>query len=307
VTMFEARLRNKLSDHSLEQMVGKVLPEDSYDLLVTGHIRLLKPNGMPLLTFLPGAIPKDVRESTYPGLHRIRGKTDNRGPASGTARIKKAGTRTRSVPVMSSIVGNMEAVKPFGYCRLTAFTAKETESWHDIQPMFRTMADLFAEHVPDRYRQQMSVVADTQPEWVIPGTPYTTITVNNTYPTGVHTDKGDLDKGFSCLATLRHGNYYGGKLVFPQFRVAVDMHDGDMILMDAHEWHGNTAMYCSTCNERLFNYGHKCAESHILDTVPERISIVAYYRSNMVNCGTYEEELAKGQRKAERRSGAASV
>jgi hypothetical protein len=162
------------------------------------------------------------------------------------------------------------------------------------------MADLFAEYVPDRYRQQMSVVADTQPDWVIPGTPYTTITVNNTYPTGVHTDKGDLDKGFSCLAVLRRGNYHGGRLVFPQFRVAVDMQDGDMILMDAHEWHGNTAMYCTDCGERLFNYGHKC---NVLNTIPERISIVAYYRTEMQKCGTYEEELAKGQAKAEVRSG----
>jgi len=295
--MIEARLRTQLSDDAVDALFGKVLPENAYDMLVTGHTRLLKPNGQPLLVYLPGAIPVATREATYPPLHRIRAKTDNRGPASGSERIKRGGTRTRSMLVMSNIVGNMESVPPFGYCRLTAYTAKETQGWAEVQPMFREMAELFHEHVPERHKAQMAVVNKTQPEWVIPGTPYTTITINNTYPTGVHTDKGDLDAGFSCLATLRRGRYKGGKLVFPQFRVAVDMQDGDLLLMDAHEWHGNTAMFCSDCNERLVNYGHQHTNQ-----VPERISIVAYYRTGMQACDTYENERAKGEQRAEARS-----
>jgi len=136
------------------------------------------------------------------------------------------------------------------------------------------MADVFAEAVPDRHRTHVQWCQRTRPDWVIRGTPYTTITVNNTYATGVHTDKGDLDEGFSCLAVLRRGTYTGGCLTFPEYRVAVDLQDGDMLLMDAHEWHGNTELIKG-------------------DAEAERVSVVAYYRTAIAKCDTAEAEAAK--------------
>jgi hypothetical protein len=75
-------------------------------------------------------------------------------------------------------------------------------------------------------------------------------------------------------------------LVFPEFRVAVDMHDGDVLLMDAHEWHGNTRIVCA-CGDEPNGACAVCGA--------ERISIVSYYRSNMVNCGTAEEEANRAE------------
>ena len=114
--------------------------------------------------------------------------------------------------------------------------------------------------------------------------PWTTVTVNNTYPTGVHKDQGDLDEGFSNLAVLRRGDYAGGHLTFPRYRVAVNMQDGDLILMDAHEWHGNTQMRLDSEDA-------------------ERISVVLYYRTNMITCGTAEEEIEHAKRTASKALG----
>jgi hypothetical protein len=107
--------------------------------------------------------------------------------------------------------------------------------------------------------------------------------VNNTYPTGVHTDSGDLEEGFSNLSCLRRGDYSGGIFVFPEYRVGFDMQDGDVLLMDAHQWHGNTRM-----------------ELHSEDA--ERISIVCYYRTDMAKCGTAEEEAQRAFMAAEKRA-----
>jgi hypothetical protein len=111
----------------------------------------------------------------------------------------------------------------------------------------------------------------------------------------VHTDKGDLDKGFSTIFTLRRGEYTGGRFVFPEYRVAVDMQDGDLILMDAHQWHGNTAIVCR-CGSRLTQMCRTCDA--------ERISVVSYMRTAMTSCGSEEEEIKKAQEFREKTKGA---
>lgn len=276
----EYRCRTVIPDEELESKQGKIQTDEDYNLLATGPVRILKPDGRPLLVYLPGAIPQELNDQVYPDLTKIRAKTDNRGLASGSRRAKGAGQRTKALAVPSAIIGYYDGKANPYHCRLTAYTARETEGWERVQPLFRFIADRFAEMVPDRYQAQMEVVSRTQPDWVIPGTPFTTITVNNTYPTGVHTDKGDLDAGFSCLAVLRRGVYTGGILTFPAFRVAVDLKDGDLILMDAHEWHGNTAL------EKL-------------SPDAERISVVCYYRTEMEKCDPLPAEMAKAEQVAE--------
>jgi hypothetical protein len=159
----------------------------------------------------------------------------------------------------------------------------------------------------------MEFVRRTDADWMIPGTPFTTVTINNTWPTAVHTDKGDLDAGFSNLTVLRRGSYTGGVFVFPRYRIGFDLHDGDLILMNAHEWHGNTQIVCATCGEKLNGY-HECErtvapltdaeETRIINRV-ERISVVAYYRTRMVECGTIEDEAEKARVLSEQRAAAA--
>lgn len=258
----------------------------------------------------------------YPTLHDLRRfETDNRGLAAGTGRVpgrvtgkvSKAYTvdpnaprRTRSQPVASMIAGAFDPSPSKQYCRLTAWTGRETDAFDGLRPLFRGIGDAFAAEVPDRFQSQMAFVRRTPEDWVVPGTPFTTITINNSYPTGVHTDKGDLDAGFSNLTTLRRGSYSGGVFVFAEYRVGVDMQDGDLLLMDAHEWHGNTAMTCNDCGQRMGPPSpidaHEACEA-------ERISIVCYYRTKMAECGTAEEEAQRAAAHAEHRiaMGAAAV
>jgi hypothetical protein len=230
-------------------------------------------------------------------LHGLRNSvTDNRGQASGSQRVLERGgseLRTRARKVPSSIIGAFDAQGPKQYCRLTAWTGRETDKFETIHPLLRSIDYHLAAHVADRYRAQMEQVRATAPEWVIPGTAFTTITVNNSYATGVHKDKGDLDAGFSTLACLRRGTYTGGRLVFPEYRVAVDMQDGDLLLMDAHAWHGNTRLYC-TCGNDLNGMCGVCGA--------ERISLVAYYRTKMTDCGSAADEAERAKVYAENRN-----
>lgn len=276
--MLSMRLRARISQQELEQKIGKIVTDDDYNVLLTGSAQVYKPNGELLLVYLRQGIRPETIEWAYPILTTIRVQTRNRGNASGSKRAT-VNRANMARPVNSAIIGNIDPVSGgrFPYCRQTAWTGENTEQFSALYPYFQEVAEVFAANVPDRFKVQHERAMQTKPEWVIPGTPYTTITVNNTYATGVHQDAGDLKEGFSCLSTLRRGQFTGGRLVFPEFRVAVDMQDGDVLLMDAHEWHGNTQI-----------------EKHSEDA--ERISCVFYYRTEMIGCGTAAQELERAKR-----------
>ena len=288
----------------MAEKVGKILTPADYNMLLTGPCLVRKPNGQPLAIYLPDAMPTELRELGYPILNELRSSTtQNRGMASGTKRVGSTEHgRTDSLPVPSAIIGAFDPSGPQQFCRLTAWTGQETEKFAALQPLFEWVGEQMRTHVADRWQAQMSYVEKTDPAWTIPGTPFTTITVNNTYPTGVHTDKGDLDAGFSTIFCLRRGFYTGGCLTFPEYRVAVDMQDGDLILMDAHEWHGNTQLNCACGGPPRTKAGNpgpcsKCGA--------ERISVVSYYRTKMAACGTPADEAARQRAYAENRFEAA--
>lgn len=289
------RLRSKVSDRAItETLAGKILAPADYDVLITGPTRITRPDGKPLCVYLPGALADQAADpAVYAVLHFMHSYgTDNRGLASGSRRLLTAsGKRSYALRVRSLIAGSYDMPPHRGGCRLTAWTGQNLPQWEALHPMLRTIADRMAEHVPDRYEAQLGEAKRAHPEWVVPGTPFTTITVNNSYSTGVHTDKGDLEAGFSTIACLRRGEYTGGQLVFPAYRVAVDMHDGDLLLMDAHDWHGNVAITCA-CGTRLNGPCKTCGA--------ERISIVSYFRSKITECGTPEQEYEKATHQRER-------
>lgn len=290
------RVRSRLHPDSLEAVKGTVITDDAYDVLLTGPARVFMPDGRPLCVYLPGAMSGYVTEEQYAVLHSLRsGKTNNRGLASGS-RATQVGEQKRQyfMHVSSSILGAFDPGGTFKFCRLTAWTGRHLPEWQLLQPVLQRVAKQMQDHVPERYAAQMEEIDRTHPDWVVPGTPFTTITVNNTYPTGVHTDKGDLDKGFSTIFTLRRGSYTGGRFVFPEYRVAVDLQDGDLILMDAHQWHGNTAITCA-CGERRISFCDTCGS--------ERISVVSYMRTAMTSCGSEAEENARAIAYRERTKG----
>jgi hypothetical protein len=295
--MTSARLRSRISKQEIDEIKGKVITDGAYDLLMTGPARLLLPDGRPLCVYLPGAMQELVTEEQYAILHSLRTvRTDNRGLAGATRRVRVGDQkRTYAKNLASSMVGAADPTSVFNFCRLTQWTGKHLPEWEALHPLLRAVAGQLRMHVPERFSAQAEEIGKVHPDWVVPGTPFTTITVNNTYPTGVHTDKGDLDKGFSTIFTLRRGSYSGGVFVFPEYRVAVDLKDGDLILMDAHQWHGNTALVCA-CGETRTSMCETCGA--------ERISVVSYMRTAMTSCGSELEEIKRAQEFREKTKGA---
>lgn len=297
------RVGFRVADSVLERdVVSRTLDERDYNLLLNGAggpVMVYMPDGRPLACYLPGALSGVMDEvGAYGILHPLHSSmTNNRGMASGSKRIERGGgggTRSDAMNVSSVILGAFEQSGVYRYCRMTEWTGRNLPEWEGMAPLFRVIARHFEERVTERYNVQMALARKTDAGWVVPGTPFTSITVNNSYPTGVHKDDGDLEDGFSTIACIRRGDYEGGVLVFPQYRVAVDMNDGDLLLMDAHQWHGNTRMTCA-CGERIVNkFCSHCGA--------ERISIVSYFRTRMADCGSPDEEFDRAVANTEKRS-----
>lgn len=284
-----------LSDDEAANLAGTTLGDDSFDTLVTESIRILKEDGSPLLIFRKGVLPLAHCKAAFDNLYDAAQSSYNRGMAGGTVDPEKtsyredrigtvSGTRykprlkdgtlsktTYANSVQSGIVGYFDKAARFPYCRLTAFNINHPERFAAAMPLIRDVDRVFAENVPERYAAQKAIVEQTSPDFTISGTVFTTLTVNMNFQTAVHTDKGDYKPGFGVLTALRRGKFTGCYFVLPKYRIAADMKTGDVLLVDVHEWHGNSPIHPTGKYERL--------------------SLVFYYRDGMKECGTVEEEL----------------
>jgi Oxygenase domain of the 2OGFeDO superfamily len=306
--VIDLRIRTRISDAELSEKRGLIVTDDDYNVLVTRDARVHRPDGSLLCVFRRRAIPEDVAERALPALRSAtRQVTNNRGLASGTERMaRRTSTRTQSRAVRSNVVGAFDPQGPITHCRLTAWTAQQAVLFDELVPLLRAIAAVYRIEVPERYMVQAEYAQATDPFWVIPDTPFTTVTVNRNYSTGVHTDSGDLERGFSNLTVLRRGDWTGGHLVFPRYRLAVEVGHCDTLLMDAHEWHGNTRIDPGRPLPEDFDPSWRSGDFWPPEWPEERLSVVAYYRTRMHTCGAPVDEERRALASAERRSAAAA-
>ena len=82
-------------------------------------------------------------------------------------------------------------------CRLTSWTGSHADEFSDLFPLFQQIGEFCQLYHPQEWRRQMDMVEKTDPSFVIGDTPFTTVTINHDYPTGVHKDSGDFPQGIS--------------------------------------------------------------------------------------------------------------
>ncbi len=179
--------------------------------------------------------------------------------------------------VMSGLAGYFDRTARFPFCRQTAFTEHHIEKFNGALPIIRKISELYETYVPDRYAAQRKVADAASQDFIIKGTCFSTVTVNKSYRTAAHRDAGDLPTGFGNLAVMEAGTYLGAFTVFPKYRCAVNVRTTDVVFMDVHEVHGNTALV-----------GKKGQF--------ERLSLVCYLREKIAQCGSVHEELERAKR-----------
>lgn len=175
--------------------------------------------------------------------------------------------------VNSGIAGWFDRYPRIPYGRATAYTQNHYDKFQLSFPFLQTLDRGFRELLPTRHAAQREAADKIDPAFLVPGTVFTTITVNKTFRTAAHRDAGDFTNGLSNLLVLsNNGNYSGGYLILPEVRVAVNVRPGDLLLVNNHEYiHGNTPIVLN-------------------DDTAERVSLVCYLREKMLELGSKEYE-----------------
>jgi len=278
------QLEAELPDTEVEGMEGLYVDGNCYDgEPVAESAVVYKPSGSVLFKLIRNALPMDLCVAAWEALRSVSADAAHRIVASGSASAKENG--------VSDVVGFLDRTGRHGldYCRLTRWSMANPEKFAQAFPLFRAIDQVFQEHLPERHAAQMQRVIATDPAFVIHRTAFTTVTVNKNFRTAVHTDSGDLKEGFGVITCLRAGQFSGGELIFPKYRVAVSFDTQDVLLCDVHEYHANAPIIGVTGEF-------------------ERMSCVLYYRRGMADCGSPARELTRlkhrkivlvnGQRKA---------
>lgn len=282
------RVTGRIPEAEIAAWAGRHPDPSHYDILLTGSTRVYGPRGEPVAVLVKGGMDAALVDDAYEALHWLRKMpTDNRPLFASQGRLvqerKKDGTLSRtkrSKQVPSAIIGYADRYVRIPFCRQTAFTSKHPDRWATILPLLQQVAQVFKRQLPTRYAIQLEAASRTTPDFVIPDTPFTTITVNNTLAAAYHQDAGDYKPGFGVLGVIRRGEYRGCELVLPEVRVAVDMGHCDLLFFDPHIWHGNVPIF-DAVGEPMEDY--------------ERISMVFYHREKMLDCGTLADELERAK------------
>lgn len=263
--------------HKKELVSPSGLFFNEYDTLVTKDTdvyQIMKDGSKKvLLKFRKNVISKDLQLLARQTFEKHSKKINKqRGRASGGKLVSINNVTYSSTPCRSSISGSFDNVpinmkKLFNtntVCRLTAFTKNNPEAWKLCIPFFERIGYLYSELSPDHYSQQMKAISKINEMFRIGNTPFTTVTSNYNWRTACHLDKGDFSEGLGNLIVVGD-DFEGCYLLFPEFKIAVDVRPGDFILMDVHEYHCNTPL--------IANNG-------------VRISFVCYLREKMMYCDT---------------------
>ncbi len=277
-------MKHIVSENSLElDWSGKWIREEDYETLITEDCDIVKPDGSPLISFRKNPCSPFALSAAFNTLKKVRMITNNRGIASGSKTYKKIkldGTISRTTvaeeKVQSGVIGFFDRGPRFPYCRACAWNLQNPQDFAKVIPVLKECSNIFEKSLPIRHKMQKEFIDKTSPDFVIQGTVYTTVTYNRNFRTACHKDAGDLEEGFSNMLVMAEGKWTGGVLVLPNYKIGVKLEHGDFIMFDAHEFHGNTPIV-----QMSKNYS--------------RISLVMYYRTNMIHCLSSIEELKRAK------------
>lgn len=254
------------------------MDENHYDIIYDEDVKIVSPTGQPIAVLLKKALDPQKASNAWAFFRKSFRKTGNRATAAGISKLKDDGSDSffsvvpKGWAVDSAILGSVERTVRYPFARHCAINKDNKNEFSRTFPLLEQAANFFQNHVQERFEIQKEYCNKTDPAWLIPNTVYTTLTLNRNFRTSAHKDAGDLEAGFSNMFIISQGKWSGANLVLPNWRVAFKLDHLDLILFDAHEFHGNTSLV-------------KISKDAV------RCSVVCYYREKLVLCGSPKEEL----------------
>lgn len=260
---------------------GRGLVQDTLDEVVARGKKLLEDNRS--LVWLGDTLHKEFPDSVDnpDWLTDVAKRSDNSPPEykhNLAKDIRKLISDTNYAPqVMSGVAGYYGRYPRIPFGRATAYTEQNPELFVRSFPFLKRLNNEFKKLLPERWGEQKRHCDMIDKRFVIDDTVFTTLTVNHNWRTAAHFDAGDLGPGFSNLTAIssKPSGWKGGALVLPEYRAAVNLRQGDLLLVANH-----TALHGNLPLEGDDN---------------DRLSVVAYFREDMLQLKSWEYEAARRQ------------
>ena len=204
------------------------------------------------LVLASNVIPTALHKLAYELWHDVKQLPDNRVSAVGSASLLRTNsdgrlsTRT-GVPkqtleklkergIAQGILGYLDA-PPNEACRRTPLTKAHAEMLDGNKSLIRLVDELYKYYVPEFYERQLFEIANV-PDWRLWDTVFSTIYLARNFRTAYHFDSGNLKGVMTALMPM--GNFTGGELVLPRWRLSIAFKPGDVLFFDSPALlHGN--------------------------------------------------------------------
>jgi len=304
----------KLTNKQMEEAEGTYFPEAAYDHIIDEDTDVYREDGSVLLKFRKNVIPKAHTTAAVKSFAKYAKKLHtNRGPSAGilnrdklpnyvgtlvnaqkyrthyhSRKTGKLAKQNESNSAPSNVAGYWDkADRNIGAttdpCRETDVTRDKGEKWKNAKPFINSCDQLYKTLQPFKWKEQRDACSQI-PEWTIDETAFSTITVNYSWRTALHKDAGDFRGGMGNLTVIddpdNKNEYTGAYTGFPQYGVAVNVREGDFLVMDVHDWHCNTE-FKSVHDNVLGKWSEKKIKNNWYFN---RVSFVMYLREKMVRC-----------------------
>jgi hypothetical protein len=233
---------------------------------------VIAPDGSTIAMLLTQRIDPELWRLAFMSWRGVRELPRKRATAVGSPSLpalRKDGSLSKRVGVPSSVLKFLEesgvGYGLLGYaaatakhtCHMTALTKRRPELIDGNQRLIERVNELYGQYMPAAYAIQRAEV-EKAPRWRVLNTVFTTIYIIKNLRTAYHSDRNLPDV---MTAMLPMGNFTGGELVLPEWRIAIAYRPGDLLLFDEGQLHGN------------------------LPFKGERLAAVFYYARDIADCG----------------------
>ena len=316
-------VKKHYTDKEMENRLGDIPTELDYDRVISTNADIIDVDaGKTIACFRSKVVRVGAERSARDFQEAVKNHAkklhENRGVASGKLNYDKLAPHARDKLVdkkvfratyrlkngqvsktsttnqsQSNIIGFYDKKDRNDYlsttpCRLTMFNKKWPEKFEKCLPWLQQLSAKYKKILPGQYKICKDR-CDLTPDYTIPETCFTTVTVNYSFETALHYDRGDF--GYAMLSVVKDksnpNEYTGCLLVFPQYRIAFDIQEGDMLVADTHNiMHGNTEF--KPVGEISGNFSEREIKNHWCFN---RISMVGFVREGMKECAQNKKKI----------------
>jgi Oxygenase domain of the 2OGFeDO superfamily len=224
------------------KQIGEFADRRHVERIISKSRVVIAPDRTIIAVYLKQRIDPDLIKPAYKLWSTVRDLPSNRATAVGTRslpRVKMDGTLSERHGVSKLVLKDLRARHGWlGYVKRhkTQLTKRNPEWLSSNKRLIKRLNRLYEKYVPHIHAIQLTAIEKT-PNCRIRKSVFSTVYLALNFRTAYHRDSGNLPGVMTALIPM--GNFTGGELVFPRWRIAVALRPGDVLFFDPQQIHGN--------------------------------------------------------------------